>query len=57
MLDIRPLTNESDYDAALGAIGVYFENEPKLGSEEAARFDLLALVIADYEARHYLEAP
>ena len=58
MTDIRPLRNEADYDAALGAIQAYFENEPAPDSPEADRFDLLALVIADYEAKHWaIEAP
>ena len=61
MFEIRPLRNEDDYDAALTAISAYFENEPAPGSEDADRFDLLALVIADYEAKHWaieaLDAP
>jgi HTH-type transcriptional regulator/antitoxin HigA len=58
MFDIRPLRNEDDYDAALEAIAAYFENEPARGSDDADRFDLLALVIADYEAKHWaIEAP
>ena len=58
MTDIRPLRNEADYDAALKAIEPYFLHEPRPGSREADRFDLLALVIADYEARHWaIEAP
>ena len=58
MMDIRPLRTEADYDAAIKAIEVYFENEPPSGSPEADRFDLRALVIADYEAKHWaVEAP
>jgi HTH-type transcriptional regulator/antitoxin HigA len=58
MTDIRPLKTEADYDAALVAIEEYFENEPTPDSPEADRFDLLALVIADYEAKHWpIEAP
>jgi HTH-type transcriptional regulator/antitoxin HigA len=58
MFEVRPLRNEDDYDAALKAIEVYFENEPALGSADADRFDLLALVIADYEAKHWaIETP
>jgi HTH-type transcriptional regulator/antitoxin HigA len=58
MFEVRPLRNENDYDAALKAIEVYFGNEPALGSADADRFDLLALVIADYEAKHWaIEAP
>ncbi|MBC7635130.1 MAG: XRE family transcriptional regulator [Acetobacteraceae bacterium] len=57
MLDIRPLRSEADYDAALVAVEDYFEHEPALGSPEADRFDLLALVIADYEAKHWAIDP
>mgnify|MGYP000385424483 CR=1 FL=1 len=46
---IRPIRSEADYDAALGEIERYFENEPKPGTAEADQFDLLALVIEDYE--------
>src|SRR5690242_10611563 len=55
---IRPLRSEADYDAALADIERYFENEPKPGTAEADRFDLLALVIEDYEKKHWpIEPP
>ncbi len=58
MMDIRPLHSEADYDAALAEIERYFVDEPVPGSEDADRFDLLALVIADYEAKHWpISAP
>jgi HTH-type transcriptional regulator/antitoxin HigA len=50
---IRPLRSESDYDVALEEIERYFENEPKPGTPEGDRFDLLALVIEDYERKHW----
>ena len=48
---IRPIRSEADYDAALNAIERYFEHEPKPGTPDADRFDLLALVIEDYERK------
>ncbi len=55
---IRPLRSEADYDAALIEIEHYFEHEPAPGSPEADRFDLLALVIEDYERKHWpIEPP
>jgi HTH-type transcriptional regulator/antitoxin HigA len=48
---VRPLRSEADYEAALDAIEAYFESEPKPGTPEADRFDLLALVIEDYEKK------
>ena len=53
MDDIRPLRTEVDYDAALAKIERYFVNEPRPGTPEADRFDLLALVIGDYEDKHW----
>lgn len=50
---IRPLRSENDYDAALEEIERYFDNEPKPGTPEGDRFDLLALVIEDYERKHW----
>lgn len=50
---IRPLRSERDYDVALKEIERYFESEPKPGTPEGDRFDLLALVIEDYERKHW----
>jgi HTH-type transcriptional regulator / antitoxin HigA len=55
---IRPLRSEADYDAALKEIESYFENEPEPGTAAADRFDLLALVIEDYERKRWpIEPP
>ena len=53
MIDIRPLKTEADYDWALKEIERYFEEEPDPGTPDADRFDLLALVIEDYENKHW----
>lgn len=50
---IRPLRTEADYDTALEEIEGYFESEPKPGTPEADRFDLLALIIEDYERKRW----
>jgi HTH-type transcriptional regulator / antitoxin HigA len=47
----HPLRNEPDYRAALVAIESYFIREPEPGAPEADDFDLLALLIEDYEQR------
>ncbi len=47
------LRGEDECYAALQAIRRYFDSEPDEGSDEAAHFDALVLVIEDYEARHY----
>lgn len=53
MLDIRPINSEADHEWALKEIEQYFDKEPKKGSKEAARFDILATLIEAYEAKHY----
>jgi HTH-type transcriptional regulator/antitoxin HigA len=50
---VRPLRNEADYDEALAAVARHFDRAPHPGSPEVDEFDLLALVIADYERRHW----
>ena len=55
---IRPIRSEADYDSTLKAIERYFEHEPKPGTPDADRFDLLALIIEDYERKRWpIEAP
>jgi HTH-type transcriptional regulator / antitoxin HigA len=55
---IRPIRNEKDYDAALAQIERYFEKPPRRGTADADRFDLLALVIEDYERKNWpIEPP
>jgi HTH-type transcriptional regulator/antitoxin HigA len=56
-MDIRPLRTEADYEWALGEIAPYFEAEPAENSEAAARFDVLAALIDQYESRHWPIAP
>ena len=48
---IRPIRTETEYEEALEQIERYFESEPKPGTSEADRFDLLALTIEDYERK------
>lgn len=50
---VSRLRSEADYEAAVDEIERYFHDNPKPGSAEADRFDLLALVIADYERKHW----
>jgi len=55
---IRPIRSEADYDTALEEIERYFDDEPKPGTADADRFDLLALIIEDYERKRWpIEPP
>jgi HTH-type transcriptional regulator / antitoxin HigA len=53
MMDIRPIRTEADYDWALAEIERYFEHEPEPDTLDAARFDVLAALIDDYETKHW----
>lgn len=53
MRNIRPIRNEADYDWALKEIERYFEREPKRGTPDADRFDVLAMLISAYEAKRW----
>lgn len=50
---IRPLRTEADYENAVDEIERHFDHEPERGTPEADRFDLLALVIEDYERKRW----
>ena len=54
---IRPLRSEADYDAALNEVERYFDKPPKPGTPATDRFDLLALVIEDYERKNWPVEP
>lgn len=52
-MDIRPLRTEADYEWALAQIERSFTHQPPLGTPEAGRFDVLAALIENYEAKHW----
>ena len=52
-MDIQPIRTEDDYEAALREIEVYFDREPKPGTPEADRFDVLSALIGAYEQQHW----
>jgi HTH-type transcriptional regulator/antitoxin HigA len=57
MTDVRPIRNEDNYTWALAEIEQYFNSEPEPGTPDGDRFDLLALVIEDYERKHWAIEP
>ena len=48
-MDVRPLRNEKDYDWAIREVSRYFESEPKPGSADGDRFEVLSMLIRAYE--------
>jgi len=57
-MNVRPIHNEADYDAALAEIDRYFVNEPDPGTPEGDHFEVLLALIGTYEQKHWrIEAP
>ena len=57
-MNIHPIRNRDDYEAALRELSAYFDNEPEPETEEGERFEILATLVEAYEARHFpIEAP
>lgn len=57
-MDIKQIRTEVEYRWALAEIEQYFDREPRQGSPEADRFELLAGLVEAYEAAHWpIEPP
>ncbi len=55
-MDIKPIKSDSDYQIALTRFEVIFDSVT--GTPESDEADILALIIDDYENKHYpIEAP
>jgi HTH-type transcriptional regulator/antitoxin HigA len=52
-LEIRPIRNNADYQAALKQVSAYFDDEPAPGSEDGDRFEILLALIKAWEAGHF----
>jgi HTH-type transcriptional regulator/antitoxin HigA len=51
-MDVRPLHTESDYEWALAEVAHYFEKQPAPRSPDGNRFEVLSVLIKEYEDRH-----
>lgn len=55
-MNIKPIKTESDYKEALQRLEIIFD--AKIGTSESDEADILALIIDDYENKHYpINAP
>lgn len=52
-MDIRPIRTKADYQSALREVSAYFDHEPKPGTPEGDRFEVLLTLVEAYEAKHY----
>ena len=53
MAEIHPIHTEMDYEHALKEIARLVETDPAPDTPEGELLELLALVVQDYESRHY----
>jgi len=52
-MDIRPIRTKADYKAALALASRLVDKDPKAGTPDGDRLDVLATLIQAYEALHY----
>lgn len=52
-MDIRPIRTKADYKAALALASKLVDKDPKAGTPDGDRLDVLATLIQAYEALHY----
>jgi HTH-type transcriptional regulator/antitoxin HigA len=57
MKELRPILNEKEYAEVLAEVSAFVDNEPKRGTKDADRFELLLMLVEAYEAKHYSIAP
>ncbi len=54
MKEIISIYNDLEYEAALNEASRFFDNPPKLESQEAMRFESLLKLIEAYESVNYV---
>ena len=52
-MTIKPIKTEQDYNAALKAVEPYFDNEPAVDTPEGDYFEVMCLLIEEYEAKNH----
>ena len=55
--NVRPLEAKTDDHWALKENTRYFELQPRVGTADGDRFDVLATLIEAYEEKHWLVEP
>jgi HTH-type transcriptional regulator/antitoxin HigA len=52
-MDIHPIRNDADHRRALRELSAFFDNEPKPGTSDGDRFDVLLTLVEAYGTRHF----
>jgi len=53
MRELKPIRSEGEYKAALAEASYFVDHEPLPNSKEGDRFEMLLLLIEDYEEKCY----
>lgn len=57
-MQIKPIKTEQDYQAALRAVEPFFDQEPLADTPEGDFFEIMCVLISEYETKHYpIEPP
>lgn len=57
-MNVRPIRNHEDYEAAMKLVSRFFDNEPEPGTEDGDTFEVLLTLVEAYEEKHHrIEAP
>lgn len=57
-MEIRPIHTKADYKATLKVVSALVDADPKRGTPDADRLEVLGTLVEAYEAQHYpLELP
>ncbi|WP_141739207.1 MULTISPECIES: transcriptional regulator [Stenotrophomonas] len=52
-MNIRPLQTEHDYHQARQQLAAWFDDLPEPGSEEGDAFEVMLVLVANYENAHF----
>lgn len=52
-MKIRPLHSEHEYQQAMQQLAVWFDTPPEPGSEDGDAFEVLLILVANYENTHF----
>ena len=52
-MDVEPIRGEQDYGWAIREVARYFEVDPALRTAGGDRFEVLSILIKDYEEKHF----
>lgn len=52
-MDIKPIRNDDDLKAAITEVGRLMDLHPERGSPDGDRLEIMADLVAAYEAKHY----